>query len=114
VLPKKNRLKKKKDFENVFKHGKSFKSEFLTLRFKQGELENSRFGFIVSNKVSKKAVVRNRTRRRLQSAAEKYFLQIEKNIDGIFMAFPGLENKSFLEIQETVGGLFLKAGLISK
>ena len=63
ALNKKNRLKKKKDFESVFKKGKAVKGNFLFAKYLKNDLDCSRFAFIVSSKVSKKAVVRNRIRR---------------------------------------------------
>lgn len=63
ALNKKNRLKRKKDFESVFKKGKASKGNFLFARYLENDLGFSRFAFIVSSKVSKKAVVRNRIRR---------------------------------------------------
>ena len=63
ALPKKNRLKKKKDFEEVFKKGKAVRGNFLFVRYLKNSLQFPRFAFVVSSKVSKKAVARNRIRR---------------------------------------------------
>lgn len=63
ALNKKNRLKRKKDFESVFKKGKASKGNFLFARYLENDLGFSRFAFIVSSKVSRKAVVRNKVRR---------------------------------------------------
>ena len=71
MLPKINRIKKKKDFEIIFKKGASFRNNLFTLRFLKNSLGINRFGFVVSQKVSKKAVVRNKVRRRLTEAIER-------------------------------------------
>ena len=63
ALNKKNRLKKKRDFEEVFKNGKTIKGVFLFIKFKKNDVSATRFGFIVSVKVSRKAVERNKLRR---------------------------------------------------
>ena len=63
ALNKKNRLKKKRDFERVFKEGKAAKGNFIFVRYLKNDLDFSRFAFIVSSKVSRKAVVRNGIRR---------------------------------------------------
>ena len=60
MLSQQNQLKKKKDFEKVFKKGKGFKEDFLVLIFKKNNLNQSRFGFIVSKNFSKKANLRNK------------------------------------------------------
>lgn len=68
ALNKKNRLKKKHDFDNVFKKGRAIKGSFLFIKYLKNELNLSRFGFVVSAKVAKKAVERNKLRRILSEA----------------------------------------------
>lgn len=63
ALPKQNRLKKRKDFEEVFKKGKTLHGDFLFIKYNYGTTNISRFGIVVSAKVAKKAVLRNRIRR---------------------------------------------------
>ncbi|MDP3792770.1 MAG: ribonuclease P protein component [bacterium] len=65
ALNKKNRLKKKRDFENVFKKGKAVNGSFLFIKYKKNKLGVSRFGFVVSAKVARGAVERNRIKRTL-------------------------------------------------
>ena len=55
MLPKKYRLTNKKDFEKVFKIGQGRHAKILGIKFVKNNLENSRFGFIVSKKVFSKA-----------------------------------------------------------
>jgi len=112
MLPKINRLKKKKDFEKVFKKGRGYKEDFLYLKIIKNNLKNSRFGFIVSNKFSKKAVVRNKIRRRLKALTEIKLAKIKKGIDGVIIVNPGLEINDFWELEERINKLFEKAGII--
>jgi ribonuclease P protein component len=64
-LPKPHRLRRRQDFQKVYQHGKRHQQVHLTLRsLKQPpsateNLPATRFGISVSQKVSKKAVVRN-------------------------------------------------------
>jgi len=109
VLPKINRLKKKKDIERVFKEGRGFKEDFLVLKAVKNNLKNTRFAFIVSSKVSKKATLRNKIRRRLSKLAALKMEKIKKNTDFILIAAPGLEEKDFWETDETINKLFQKA-----
>ena len=69
ALNKKNRLKKKRDFGDVFKKGRAVKGSFLFIKYRKNELGVSRFGFVVSAKVAGKAVERNKIRRILSEAA---------------------------------------------
>lgn len=112
MLLKINRLKKEKDFEKLFKKGKSFKNGFLILRIVQNNLEESRFGFIVSQKVSKKAVLRNKVKRRIRDIIQKNITKIRKGIDMAFVVLPGLEKNNFLETKENVNALLKKADLV--
>ncbi len=113
MLSKKNRLTKKKDFEAVFKNSKTFKQGFLVLKTAKNNLGINRFGFVVSLKVSKKAVVRNRVKRRLRETVK---LEIKNNnkkegIDAIFISLPEIERKSFSEIKEGAIKLLKKSGI---
>ena len=109
MLPKKNRLKKKKDVERVFKKGKRSKEDFLVLKTVKNDLKNSRFAFVISRKVSKKATLRNKIRRRLSELIRFKIKRVKKGMDLILIAVPGLEEKDFWEINETINKLFQKA-----
>ncbi|MBI2053956.1 MAG: ribonuclease P protein component [Candidatus Staskawiczbacteria bacterium] len=113
MLPEKNRLRKKKDFEEIFKNSKSFKEGFLVLRARKNNFKTSRFGFIVSLKVSKKATVRNKVKRRLREAVKKYIEdgpysknKNKKSVDAILIALPGSEKIKFSDLKETVVKIF--------
>ena len=122
MLPKRNRLKKKKDFEKVFKNGKGFREDFLILKIVSNNLKNTRFGFIVSRKVSKKATQRNKIKRRLRELVKLKMPEMKKTakaesrqkreIDGVLIGIPGLETKDFYEMEEGINKLFKKAKLI--
>lgn len=112
MLTKINRLRKENDFEKLFKKGKSFKNGFLILRVAQNDLKESRFGFIVSQKVSKKATLRNKIKRRLRDVIQRNIKDVKKNLDIALIALPGLEKKNFLETKETLNVLLKKANLI--
>lgn len=112
MLPKLNRLKKKKDFEKVFKSGKGVNLNLIALKFNKNGLKSSRFGFIVSSKVSKKAVVRNKIKRRLRESVKKKIDDVKKGLDIILITFPALKNKDFQEIDEIVEKLFKRAGIL--
>lgn len=111
MLPKINRIKKKKDFEEIFKKGASFKNSLLILRVLENNLDSSRFAFIVSLKVSKSAVKRNKVRRRLSEIIRANFLEIKNGIDVVLISIPGIEKKDFPEIKEAVEKLLVKAKL---
>ena len=107
MLSKINRIRKKKDFELIFKNSKSFKNNIFILRIAKNSLGLFRFGFVVSQKVSKKAVIRNKVKRRLSDiikAELKNFsdIQSENGKDLVFITLPGIEKKEFSELKELV------------
>ncbi len=106
MLPRINRLTKKKDFQAVFQKGKSIKYDFLLCKTLKNNLKKSRFGFIVSKKVSNKAVQRNKIKRRLRKAVLDNLKEIKGSKDVIFIALPPIKEKNFLQIQEVVAKLF--------
>ena len=71
MLPKKNRLTKKNDFDRVFKKGISVFDYILGIKILKNNLPDSRFGIIVSNKISKKANERNKIKRQIRECLKK-------------------------------------------
>lgn len=112
MLPKLNRIKKKKDFENIFAKSRVFRNKLLTLRVAKNNLGKSRFGFVVSKKVSQKAVVRNKIRRRLSDVIYKNIEKIKAGADSVFIAVPGIEKNNFSEVKEAAENILNKAGLL--
>jgi ribonuclease P protein component len=111
MLPLKNRLKKEKDFESVFKNGRGFNEGLLRIKITPNGLVSSRFGFIVSKKYSKKATERNNLKRRLRDIVKKNLLDLKEGFDVVLFAVPGLEN-NFDKLLEIVPKLLKKSKLI--
>lgn len=111
MLPKKNRLTKRKDFDLILKKGKAIKEGFLFFKFLPKKNGDSRFGIIVSKKISKKATVRNKLKRRIRALLRIKIKKLKKNVDGILIALPGLEEKKFQEIEFLIDNLFKRANL---
>ncbi len=108
MLPKENRLKKEKDIERVVQKGRGFKEDFLILKAVKNNLNKTRFGFVVSKKVSPKATTRNKIKRRISGLVKSKMNKLEKGIDVMLIALPGLETKDFWEIEETLNKLLRK------
>ncbi len=115
MLPKSNRLNKEKDFKNLFNRGKKYSLSSFKVYIKIGSnnLKQSRFGFIVSKKISKKSVVRNKIKRRLREAIKDSLPEIKKGVDVAIIILPGFEENNFQSIKETLYALFKKAKLIN-
>jgi len=112
MLPRENRLKKEEDFKKVFKKGRGFTNNLFVLKIVKNNLDISRFAFVISKKISKKATVRNRIKRRLDNVIRADLPKIKKGWDGIIIVLPGAEIKDFKEIEEDINQLLEKARLI--
>lgn len=113
MLPKSNRLVRKKDFEKVFQKGRSFKENGLFLKKNQNNLDVSRFGFIISTKVSKKAVIRNKLKRRLREIVQRQLPDISPGFDVILVVNRELLRQDFKELENLVVKLFRASHLLN-
>jgi ribonuclease P protein component len=84
-LPKTNRLRNRRDFQAVYQKGIRRSGSHLILRAllavkpeQESQEFLTRFGISISQKVSKKAVVRNRIKRQIKAALRKLMPQIER------------------------------------
>lgn len=109
MLPRKYRLRKKKDFEGVFNKGKAVHNKEISLHFLKNDLNYSRFGFIVSTKAAKRAVSRNKVRRQLREIIRLKLDKIEKGLDIILVVRKEALQREFLELTECLFFLFKKA-----
>lgn len=112
MLAKAFRLKKKKDFENIAKFGKAFASDFFVLKKIDNNSEQTRFGFVVSKKVSKKAVIRNKVKRRIRAGVKEFLPQIKQGLDIVFFSKQAVKNKEFGEIKQDIWQLLKKARVV--
>ncbi len=81
MLPKVNRLKSDKDFKNVFKNGQISENQFFRVKFLKNQKNFSRFGFIISAKLLRKAVQRNILKRRLRVICRSLLQDLKPNFD---------------------------------
>lgn len=112
MLPLKNRLKKKKDFESIFERGVTAKNRYFFLKIIKNDNPDSRIGFIVSKKVSKKAVERNRVKRLFREAVHLNVARMKPGYDLVFIVLVAAKDKSLLEIENEVRYVFEKNQLI--
>lgn len=109
MLPVRNRLKKKKDFDQVFKKGRGFKEDFLTLKAVKNGLPATRFGLVVGLKVAKKASLRNKIKRRLKKTIKGRLPQMREGLDIVLIVGPGWQEKNFAVLPVVLNRLFKKA-----
>lgn len=90
-----------------FQHAKAFHTAFFSVRIVPNTLSNNRYGFIVSKKLDKRAVVRNRIKRRVRSVIEKEGLGLTGK-DVLVVLKPAAIGASFEEISQAVRSILEK------
>jgi len=108
MLPSTFRLKKKKDFERVFNLGHASGGEFFILKQAQNNLSFTRFGFIVSAKVSAKAVNRNKLRRQVNEIVRLNLKRIKIGFDVVIIFKRLAQGKESLKLEKDLVSLFIK------
>jgi ribonuclease P protein component len=102
VLKKVNRIKSKKDFAELKNRGVVYHSPFfglVTLK-KNNSLEETKVGIIVSKKISKKAVDRNRIKRLLSISIKNNWDKFKPDNKVLFLAKRAILKKSLEEIDK--------------
>lgn len=114
MLPRENRLVRKHDFEKVKEKGEKFQSHLFELLVYPTDGEKTRFGFVISTKLSKRAVKRNRVKRLLREQVRLSLPKVKKGFDVIFLGKKALLESSYQAVGQEIKRLFLKAGLLEK
>ncbi|PKM91223.1 ribonuclease P protein component [Candidatus Falkowbacteria bacterium HGW-Falkowbacteria-1] len=111
MFNKKNRVTKTKEIENIFKNGKSFYNDILGFKVLKNEIKNNRFCIIISAKVSKKAVVRNKIKRQIRAIiiGEKNILR--NDFDIVIIVNKNIVGRDFSEIKNSLNSAFKKLNL---
>jgi ribonuclease P protein component len=114
MLPAKNRLIKKEDFNKAYQKGKIFAGENIAVKISKNQISETRIGFSVGKKFFKKAVARNKAKRRLREAIRPYLVKIKPGFDIVIFFRKGgliLEKNGFLEAKKEIEEIIKKAKL---
>ena len=110
VLSKKYRFHSRGGVRYVYQHGKTVRSSKMSLVFAENTRGFTRFAVVVSKKVEKSAVKRNRIRRKIYEVLRNNLEEIPKKTDYIFVVFDGgLLKMKNNEITEIIGKLISDA-----
>jgi ribonuclease P protein component len=112
MLNVKYRLKKRKQFNYIYKHGKSTGCEILTLVYNFSRLKNIKVGFSASKKVGN-SVMRHRAVRKMREAIRPLVENMQINHNYIFIAKEVILQKSVADIKKSCEYVLRKAGLLN-
>lgn len=111
MLKRINRLKKRYQFNYVYKSGEHFSGEHMVLYTASSKTKNIKVGLAVTKKVGH-AVVRNKVRRRLREIIQKQLPNLKQNYNIIIVARENITSASFDELSLEFNKLIKKANLI--
>ncbi|HLR08646.1 MAG TPA: ribonuclease P protein component [Bacillota bacterium] len=113
-MKKAYRIKKNKEFQAVFRQGKSFANRQLVIYYMTKSDQNHfRIGLSVGKKIGN-AVTRNRIKRYLRQAFLDLEPQILSNVDIIIIARKPTKDMTFHEIKRSLIHLLKKQRLFKK
>jgi ribonuclease P protein component len=108
------RLSRSRDFDAVYRHGRSVSTRFLTLHWfpREDGGDEPRLGLAVP-KANGTAVVRNRVKRQLRESWRTLLPEVQTGRDYVLVVRPGLaeaaEQRGFDWLTERVGEVLQKA-----
>lgn len=103
MLPRISRITREQTFSLIIKKGFSLSFSLMRIKWIFSENPYPRFGIVVSNKISKKATVRNKIKRRIRELLREFIKkQPHMQIDGIIFVKPHIVNASFQDIAHEV------------
>ncbi len=117
MLPKEYRLQDYRQIEEVKKQGKLYQSPLFGFLVDKNQDERkaerfpSRFAFIVSTKIDKRAVKRNQLKRLYSEAVKSILSEIKKGNNFVFLVKKTSLNQKFEEIKRQILVSFSQAGL---
>ncbi len=102
---------KKKDFDNVWKSGRSAFGRFLGVKVTKNGLTENRFGITVGLKFSKKAVERNKIKRRLREILRRKYPNVNHGFDVAITVLPAARLSDFEDLKKEIEWCFRKLNM---
>ena len=108
MLKRINRIGTKKEFEEVKEKGRAYQAPLLAMVILKKEDEEKKFGLVVSKRISKKAVIRNKIRRTVYEVLRRQLDKISKGVRGIVLVRMAIVGKGTEEIEREIGEIIKK------
>ena len=94
-------LKKNKDFQVVYKNGKSYANRYLVLYIRENGMDKNRLGISVSKKVGN-SVVRHHLTRLIRESYRLQEAQFQCGFDLVVIARAGAKERSYHDIESAL------------
>jgi ribonuclease P protein component len=95
-----------------FKKAKTISSPFLTIKFFENGEDVTKFAFVISKKIDKRAVIRNKLKRILSKQVEEILEKIKTGQSIVIITKPGVLEKDSKELGLILKELLDKADLL--
>lgn len=111
-FPKEERLLNRKEFVNLNRLGKRYRTKHFTVIVKENGLDISRIGITVKKKIGN-AVKRNKIKRWIREIFRLNKNHIPKGYDIVIVANSGADGLGFWKIKDELGEIILDQTFIS-
>ena len=103
-------LRKQKDFNRVYKKGKSRGSKYVVVLYRKNNLGYTRTAFVSSKKVGN-SVERNRSRRLMKESYYSFKGKVKESYDIVFVARNSINGSGMNEVLHSLYGTIKACGL---
>lgn len=114
MLAKNNRLHKDKEIKSLIHKGQTFFLPEFVIKYQRNQTESKRFSFVISTKVDKKAVVRNRLKRQLREVARRLLPDINPGFDILIIAKKQALDLDFEKLSKQISFSLVKARVLKQ
>lgn len=108
MLPKIQKIHLDKEFNQIFKTGRSAYGRFLGVKIKENKLKYNRFAVILGLKVEKSAVKRHLLKRRLFKVLKEQQNNLNFFADCVIIALPSIKTADLNELKLELIEIFIK------
>ena len=113
MISKKYRFHSRGGVRYTYKNGQTIRGSKISLVFASNSRNKQRYAVVVSKKVLKSAVGRNRIRRRIYEAIREQLPRINQPVDCIFVIYPrDFLTMDFKEVRSLIVNLLKEANII--
>lgn len=112
ALPKQQRIKKRKDFDAIFKKGRGYQGKFFAVKILDNGFSFCRVAVIISSNLTPSAVSRNNGKRKILAVMTRLFTFCKVPVDIVVIVKQDIKEKKSKDIQQSLFEIFKKANIV--